>query len=67
MSMKKIGNSNYINCNRVLGARIYQKDGIIKVAIKVDAKATENQVEFSDQCATIQEAESLVLSLGNDE
>lgn len=67
MSMKKIGNSNYVNCNRVLGARIYQKDGVIKVAIKIDAKATENQVEFSDPCSTAAEAEALVLSLGNDE
>lgn len=67
MPMKKIGNSNYINSSRVLGARIYQKDSVIKVAIKVDAKATENQVEFSDQCATLAEAEALVLSLGNDD
>lgn len=51
----------------MLGARIYQKDGIIKVAIKVDAKATENQVEFSDPCANAQEAETLVLSLSSEE
>lgn len=66
MSMKKIGASNYINCSRVLGARIYQKDGIIKVAIKIDAKATENQVEFSDPCSTPAEAEALVLSLSDE-
>ena len=67
MSMKKIGASNYINSSRVLGARIYQKDGIIKVAIKVDAKATENQVEFSDPCPTAEAAEALVLSLSSEE
>lgn len=67
MSMKKIGNANYVNTSKVLGARIYQKDGKIKVAIQIDAKAAENQVLFSDECATAQEAEALVLSLGSDE
>ena len=65
MPMIKIGGANYIPSEKVLGARIFEKDGKIKVAFAIDAIAKENQVAFSDECKDAKEAETLVLQFSS--
>jgi len=47
MPLKMIGQGLYVNTNKILGARIYQKDSKFKVAFQIDAIEKENQVLFS--------------------
>lgn len=47
MPMKMIGKGLFVNTNKILGARIYQKDSQFKVAFQMDAIEKENQVVFS--------------------
>jgi len=65
MTSKKIGANTYINTDKILTARIFKKDDVIKVCFELDTESKEPKVAFSDPAANVAEAETLIQSLSN--
>jgi len=61
--MIKISENKFINENKVLSANIYQKDGVIRVAIELDATSKEMATVYAGPYTSVLDAERFILSI----
>ena len=63
--MLEIAPNKFIVAGRIVSARIYEKDGVIKVAISMDTVNPDEKTAFSGQMKDMNEAKNFIQNICN--